>query len=146
MAKNDDTTSRRGLLKIAATAAAAAPVGAAALPAQAAGADAELLRLCAEYEADAAAAEALMEPYYDVVDGWPADVGRRLGALTARQHGLAGRIAACRAKTPAGAAARARLALRKMDLAAGGLGTPGGDDLLPWSVCRDVLALAEGAA
>ena len=50
MAENDgDTPSRRKLMKLAATAAAAAPAGVVVGSAQGAGADAELIRLCSEY-------------------------------------------------------------------------------------------------
>ena len=158
MATNDDATpSRRRLLKIAATAAAAAPMGARAWDkggvnplgtagAGTAGPDAELLRLCAEWKENRATAEALMEPYYDAVGGWPPDVAARLTALTDEGHRLDACIAALPAAGTAGVAAKARLALWKMDCAAGGLGVPDDDDRLAWSALRDMLALAGAAA
>jgi hypothetical protein len=147
---DDDTPSRRRLLTSAAAAAAAgttavlAPAAAAAAPD--AGADAELLALCAECEAVNAAANALVEPYADVVGGGrPEEVAARVAGLMDRYHALVDRIFALPAATVAGAAATARLALDIMRCNVAD-GVPDPDDRLPWAACRDLIALADGGA
>ena len=154
MATNDDATpSRRGLLKIAATAAAVAPVGATALPVQADGADAELLQLCAEWQANNAEFERLSELEW-AMEERAAAAGARLrwqdridfSAVVADGHELLEEITATPARTAAGRRAKAAVLAARV--------APGGEDpssynhdeCLALSVARDVLALAECAS
>lgn len=105
MATNDDATaSRRGLLTIAATAAAAVPVGGTALLAQAADPDAELLRLAAELRT---AEEALRVAVCRMADLDDAGAGDEADAASEVVEELLERMAATPAHGLPGIAAKA---------------------------------------
>ena len=120
MAADDNATpSRRGLLKIAATAAALAPVGAAASQAQDAGADAELLALCADWRrAFDREAVVLDRLGYKHDTDWSDEDRALIAEVQGDVYDLEDRVFATKATTLAGIKAKAGV-LEYLDTAAG---------------------------
>ena len=136
------TPTRRAVLAAAAAAAAlpalAAPAGTQVSP------DAELLRLLAEMDA----LQRQADPIFDRAWALPSSSAEGK-ELLARAYGLMDiwherkrQVAALPARTTEGLRAKAKMAMTFVDLHADG--TPSEDDMITWSVLRDVLA--RGAA
>lgn len=110
------------------------------------GPDAELIRLCDVIVAGHRELDVLTERYIDLIGDPPKAVQRRERALVDEGHELSEQVAVMRATTPAGFRAKAAALLtyvgRKID---GGPIWTNHDELLGWSLARDLLGVDDGA-
>ena len=110
------------------------------------GPDAEMIRLCDVIVAGHRELDELCERYVDLIGEPPKKVERRQRALVNEGHELSERVAEMRATTPAGYRAKAAALLtyvqRHID---GGPVWTNHDELLGWSLARDLLAIEDGA-
>lgn len=134
MAEHELSISRRAAL--GALAAISTPFGASA---DAAGLDAELLRLSARYWAEEAELLALEEPWFDIVGGAPKGLRDGWQPRHAAQAHLRARALGLPAHTPDGLRAKARFATEHMHTLSDGQVPPDNDDYAAWAFVRDVL-------
>lgn len=139
MQSTTTTTNRRSLLAgFALAPLVALPVAAHA--AESGGDDAELIRLAAAFAEADARCDALCERY-DFIAARPIDVDREIRVLVRKKHALAEAAADIRAATPAGLRAKAEIMMSFMAVDLDGTPTwENHDDLLSWSIARDLLA------
>lgn len=134
--------SRRTLLRGALASAVTVQI---AEPAGATGTDAELVRLAAEHQAIGRRLDDLTMPYVDVVESWPRSLQPEIDRLVLQHHEMAEAAANIPAATMDGMKAKCRIMLDYMQQYSDGALIWGGhDELLGWSLARDILG-AEAA-
>lgn len=110
------------------------------------GPDAELIRLCDAIVAGHRELDELCERYLDLVGDPPKKVQQRERVLVAEGHALSEQVAVMRATTFTGYRAKASALLvyvQRNDR--GGPIWSNHDELLGWSLARDLLAIEDGA-